>query len=301
MPHDHDHAPLNYNRAFAIGIGLNIIYVAIEAVYGFLDNSMALLADAGHNASDVLSLLLAWGGYWLSQKPPTKQYTYGLGGTTILAALINGVLLLMAVGAIVWESIGRLAEPELVPARTVMIVAGIGVGINLATTLLFLKGRKNDLNIRGAYLHMAADTVVSLGVVIGGLLILWTGIERIDPIVSLLIAAVIFAGTWGLLRDSVKLAVHAVPAGIDIDEVEAFLRSLPGVTELHDLHVWGMSTTDIALTVHLVRPNPSDDPDEFLAQTSRELHDRFNIEHATVQVERSARPEFCPQSQPGSV
>ena len=301
MPHDHDHAPLNYNRAFAIGIGLNIIYVAIEAVYGFLDNSMALLADAGHNASDVLSLLLAWGGYWLSQKPPTKQYTYGLGGTTILAALINGVLLLMAVGAIVWESIGRLAEPELVPARTVMIVAGIGVGINLATTLLFLKGRKNDLNIRGAYLHMAADTVVSLGVVIGGLLILWTGIERIDPIVSLLIAAVIFAGTWGLLRDSVKLAVHAVPAGIDIDEVEAFLRSLPGVTELHDLHVWGMSTTDIALTVHLVRPNPSDDPDEFLAQTSRELHDRFNIEHATVQVERSARPEFCPQAESGSV
>ena len=301
MAHDHDSPKLNYNRAFALGIILNVFYVAVEVGYGLYINSLALLADAGHNASDVLSLVLAWGGYWLSQRPPTKQYTFGLGGSTILAALFNALLLLGAVGAIVWESVGRLNDPPSVAPGTVMIVAGIGVAINLGTTLLFLTGRKSDLNVRGAFLHMAADTLVSVGVVLGGLMILLTGWERIDPILSLLIAVVIFVSTWGLLRDSVKLAVHAVPSEIDIHKVEEWLRSRPGVTELHDLHVWGMSTTSSALMVHLVRPESTDDPDEFLEATSRELHERFGIDHVTVQVERLARPEYCPQAKPGSV
>ena len=197
MAHEHYHAPLNYHRTFAIGVALNITYVAIEASYGLATNSLALLADAGHNASDVLSLLLAWGGAWLAEKEPSKRYTFGLGGTTILAALFNALLLLVAVGAIVWESIGRLSDPPSVPAKTVILVAGIGVFINLATALLFLKGRKNDLNVRGAFLHMAADTLVSVGVVIGGLVILWTGWERIDPILSPLDRGCDFRGHMG--------------------------------------------------------------------------------------------------------
>lgn len=301
MANEHDHGTLNYNRAFAIGIVLNVVYVAVEAGYGFLVNSMALLADAGHNASDVISLLLAWGGYWLSHRQPTKQYTYGLRGSTILAALFNALLLLAAVGAITWESIRRLADPPAVPANTVMLVAGVGVVINLATTLLFLKGRKRDLNIRGAFLHMAADTAVSVGVVLGGLLILATGLQRIDPVLSLLIAAVIFVGTWGLLRDSVKLAVQAVPSGIDIDKVATYLRERPGVSEIHDLHVWALSTTESALTVHLVRPTHSDNPDEFLVETAQGLHEQFDIGHVTIQIERTNREEFCPQARPGSL
>ena len=301
MAHDHDHGPLNYNRAFALGVVLNVAYVAVEATYGFLVNSVALLADAGHNASDVVSLLLAWGGHWLSHRPPSKRFTYGLRGSTILAALFNALLLLAAVGAIAWEAVGRLADPPEVLAGTVMLVAGVGVAINLATTLLFLKGRKGDLNVRGAYLHMAADTAVSAGVVFGGLLITLTQFQWIDPVLSLLIAAVIFLGTWGLFKDSVRLAVQAVPGDIDIDAIAEYLRGQPGVTQLHDLHVWAMSTTEVVLTAHVVRPDPEGDDDEFLAAIVRDVRQNFGIAHVTVQVERETREEFCPQARPGSV
>lgn len=296
MTHDHDHGTLNYNRAFAVGVVLNLAYVAVEAGYGLLANSMSLLADAGHNLSDVLSLLLAWGAHYLAHRPPTRNYTYGLRGSTIVAALFNALLLLAAVGAIVWESVRRLAEPPAVPASSIIVVAGVGVFVNLATTLLFLKGRRQDLNIQGAYLHMAADTAVSAGVVVGGLLIMLTGSEIIDPILSLLIAVVIFLGTWGLLRQSIKLAVHAVPEHIDMDAVADYLRSQPGVTGVHDLHVWGMSTTESALTVHLIRPQPPDDPDAFLVETSQCLRERFGIGHVTIQVEQALHEEFCPQA-----
>ena len=230
-----------------------------------------------------------------------RNYTYGLRGSTILAALFNALLLLAAVGAIAWESVGRLADPPAVPPGIVMAVAGVGVVINLVTTLLFLKGRKSDVNVKGAFLHMAADTGVSAGVVLGGLLIAVTGYERIDPILSLLIAAVIFISTWGLLRQSVGLAVQAVPEGIDIDAVAAYLRARPGVAAVHDLHVWAMSTTETALTAHLVRPDPAGDPDEFLAETARDIRDRFGVGHVTIQVERAGREEHCSQARPGSV
>jgi cobalt-zinc-cadmium efflux system protein len=296
MAHDHDHGTLNYNRAFALGVVLNVTYVAVEAGYGLWTSSMSLLADAGHNLSDVLSLLLAWGAHHLAHRPPTRNYTYGLRGSTILAALFNAILLLGAVGAIVWESIRRLVDPPAVLPSVIIFVAGIGVLVNLGTTLLFLKGRKEDLNVRGAYLHMAADTAVSAGVVVGGLLIMATGSRWIDPALGLLIAAVIFIGTWGLLRQSIKLAIHAVPEHIDMDAVADYLRGRPGVTQVHDLHVWGMSTTESALTVHLVLPDPPDDPDAFLVETCEGLRERFGIGHATIQIERELHEEFCPQA-----
>ncbi|HEY9822371.1 MAG TPA: cation diffusion facilitator family transporter [Candidatus Sericytochromatia bacterium] len=292
--HNHSHAPLNYNRAFVIGITLNIGFVAIEAVFGFLTNSLALLADAGHNLSDVLGLLLAFGASWLTRRRPTQRYTYGLRRSSILAALLNASFLLVAIGAIALEAIQRFASPAPVNGTTVIGVALVGIVINGVTALLFMSGRERDLNIRGAFLHMAADALVSAGVVLAGIAILTTGWLWFDPVVSLIIAAVIAIGTWNLLRDSVNLALDAVPEGIDLQAVRTYLSELSGVVGVHDLHIWAMSTTETALTTHLVMltGNPGDG---FLSRISMELHDKFGIEHSTIQVETGNFLRPCDQ------
>ena len=288
MDHDHGPAPVNYDKAFAIGIALNVSYVVVEAVFGVLVHSLALVADAGHNLTDVLSLLLAWGASRLSEMQPTNRYTYGLRSSTILASLTNAIILLIAIGAIAWEAIRRFNQPEEIPGGTVMAVAAFGVVINAATALLFVKGRESDLNIKGAFLHMAADAGVSLGVVVAGFAIIRTGLYWIDPLTSLLIAAIIAVGTWGLLRDSARLALQAVPPGIDANEVKAYLSALPEVVGVHDLHIWPMSTTETALTAHLEMPDGSGG-DEFLHHVCKHLHDQFKIEHCTIQIERDAK------------
>lgn len=292
MSHNHSHAPANYGRAFAIGISLNLIYVIIEAAFGFWDNSLALLSDAGHNLSDIIGLLLAWGGFALSQIPPSPGRTYGWRGSTILAAVFNAFLLLAAVGAIVWESIRRLAEPGEIPGASMIVVAAIGVLVNTATALLFMRGRHHDLNIRGAFLHMAADAGVSLGVVFGGLVIRATDWHWVDPVLGLLIALIIFVSTWGLLKESINLAMHAVPERINLEDVRSYFASLPGITAVDDLHIWAMSTTETALTVHLVRPQIEND-DPLLCKLHKELHDRFSIEHATIQIMRAPAAVAC--------
>lgn len=280
----HSHAPASFGTAFAVGITLNLGFVILEAAYGLFAHSLALIADAGHNLGDVLSLLLAWGAMFLARTAPTERHTYGLRSSSILAALFNAIFLLIAVGAITWEAIRRFGDPMTVEPRTVIWIAMIGIVVNTVTALMFMSGRKRDLNIRAAFLHMAADAGVSLGVVIAGFLILATGLAWIDPVISLVIAAVITWGTWGLLRDSVNLALHAVPQGIEVAEVRRYLASLPHVTEVHDLHVWPMSTTETALTAHLVRD--VDDCDcELLDQAARDLNSKFEIQHATIQFE----------------
>ncbi len=295
------HSPSdNYGWAFALGVVLNVVFVVVEAGYGWWADSLALLADAGHNLSDVLGLLMAWGGYALAKVAPSPQRTYGWRGSTILAALFNALLLMVAVGGIAWEAIGRLSSPTEVAAPVVIVVAMIGVVINTGTALLFLRGRKHDLNIRGAFLHMAADALLSVGVAIAGLVILWTHLLWVDPVTSLVIAAVILFGTWGLLKESLQLAMQAVPPSVNIDEVYAFLARLPGVTEVHDLHVWAMSTTEIALTAHLVRPEMNND-DALLQQASQRLHDDFDISHTTIQIERSVDDANCGQSADGTL
>ena len=253
--HNHNSAQNNFNSAFIIGIVLNTIYIVVEVVYGLMINSMALIADAGHNFSDVLGLLLAWGAAYLAKTATTEKRTYGLRKSTILAAFFNAILLMIAVGAITIEAIRKLITPEPVEGTTMMIVAGIGFIINTITALLFMKGREKDLNIRGAFLHMAADAGVSLGVVIAGFVIVSTGWLWVDPAISLVIVFVITIGTWGLLRDSFHLSMDAVPKGIDFKEVGYYLKGINGVTEVHDLHIWAMSTTEIALTAHLVIPD----------------------------------------------
>jgi len=274
-------------RAFAIGVTLNTAFVLVEVGAGFLSHSMALLADAGHNLSDVLALLMAWVATVLARRAPSNRRTYGLRKGTVLASLANAVFLLLAIGAIVSESIHRLTLPNVVATRTVMITATIGVVINTATALLFMRGGKADLNVRGAFLHMASDAVISVAVVIGAGLIALTGLQWIDPVLSLGIAVVIVAGTWGLLRDSVNLALDGAPRGIDVAEVRAWLAGLPGVEEIHDLHIWAMSTTETALTAHVIRP-ANDDGDHFLHDACEGLAHRFNIGHATLQVETDA-------------
>ena len=290
--HGHGHGPSNYNRAFAIGIALNFGFVVLEATYGVLAHSVALLSDAGHNSSDVLSLVLVWAASVLNRRKPTHRYTYGLRGSSILISLLNAILLLLVTGAIAWESIQRLQAPGAVAGKTLIWVAAVGILFNTVTALLLMSGRQKDLNIRGAFLHMTADAGISLGVVVTGIAIVFTGWQWLDPLVSLLISAVVVAGTWQLLKDSLDLALDAVPEGIEPIAVRAYLSERPGVSEVHDLHIWGMSTTETALTAHLVmlEGHPGD---EFLSQICRELHDYFGIEHSTIQIEVGNSANFC--------
>ena len=292
-PGGHVHVPANYGRAFAIGIALNTGFVAVEAAYGIAANSVALLADAGHNLSDVLGLVVAWVGGMLARRGPTARFTYGLRGSSILAALGNALLLLVAVGAIVWEALLRLLSPASVASTTIMAVAAIGIVVNGFTAWLFASGGRQDINIRGAYLHMAADAAVSAGVVIAGLVILFTGWSWIDPALSLAIAAVIFWSTWGLLRESLALSLQAVPPGLDPAAVRQALVAEPGVAGLHDLHIWSVSTTETALTAHLVMPDGHPGDRALLAMANR-LRTRFGIGHATLQIELSGQD--CPLS-----
>ncbi len=282
--HDHHHVPLDHGRAFAVGVVLNAAFVVVEATFGFLSGSMALVADAGHNLSDVLALLIAWGASIAARRPPTARFTWGLKSSTILAALANAVLLLIAIGAILIETIDRLIDPVELQGQTMVWVASVGIVINTATALMFMRGRKHDINIRGAFLHMAADALVSVGVVLAGVAILWTGAVLIDPIVSLVIVLVIGWGTWGLLRDSVKLGLNAVPDSVDEAAVRGLLCGLPGVAGVHDLHIWPMSTTETALSVHLVMPQ-GHPGDAFLHDLAEELEHHHAIGHVTVQVE----------------
>ena len=282
--HGHSHAPADFGRAFAIGITLNLGFVVVEAAYGLIAGSLALVADAGHNLSDVLGLVIAWIAATLAKRQPSARRTYGMKRSSILASLTNAVLLLIAVGAIVVEAVRRLDNPAPVAETTVIVVAAIGIAINLGTALLFARGSKGDINIRGAYLHMAADAAVSLGVVVAGFAMMATGWLWLDPLVSLGIALVIVLGTWGLLKESLDMALDAVPAGIDEGAVHSHLAALPGVTAVHDLHIWAMSTTETALTAHLVRPGHAID-DVFLGKVADELHGRFSIGHVTIQIE----------------
>lgn len=296
--HDHDHglghshAPADFGRAFAIGIVLNTAYIIVEAGYGFAIGSMALLADAGHNLSDVLGLMIAWAGATLAKRPPSKRYTFGLRGSSILAALFNAVLLLIAVGLIALEAIQRIVYPAPVPGGTIIIVAAIGIVINGATAMLFARGRKGDINIRGAYLHMAADAAVSAGVVIAGALILWTGLSWIDPVTSLVIGVVILLSTWGLLTAAVKMSLAAVPEHIDPDAVRTALEGMQGVARVHHLHIWNMSTTETALTAHIVMPQ-GHPGDAFLARVAAQLEQDFHIGHSTIQIERGDGSGDC--------
>lgn len=279
----HHHGPQSFGFAFAVGVTLNSAFVIAELVFGYLANSLALVSDALHNFSDVIALLLAWGAAWLSSKRPTELHTYGYRRASILAALINAALLLLAVGGIVVEAIDRFRSPADVAGPTVIWVAALGIVINGATALLFMRGRDSDLNIRGAYLHMAADAVVSFGVVVAAVLITLTGWAWIDPATSLAMAAVVLASGWDLARDSVNLALDAVPRNIEFVDVRDYLAGLDGVADVHDLHIWAMSTNETALTAHLVRPGGSDD--SFLHEVCDELSHRFNIHHATLQIE----------------
>ena len=283
--HGHSHAPARYDRAFAVGIGLNLAYLVAEAGAGWWYGSVALLADAGHNLSDVLGLAVAWGGAALARTPPSKRFTYGLKGSTILAALANALLLLLALGAIALEASQRFGEDNAPPGLAMSAVAGVGILVNAFTAWLFAGGRHSDVNLRGAYLHMAADALVSAGVVAAGLAIWATGIGWIDPLVSLVIVGVIFWQTWGLLRETLEMAVAGVPRHIDYDAVRMALRTMPGVAHVHDLHIWPMSTTEPVLTAHLVMPG-GHPGDAFLTEAGTMLHDRFGIGHATLQVER---------------
>lgn len=299
MAHDHDHhdhshaghnhAPDNFGMAFAVGASLNAAFVIAELIFGYAANSLALISDAVHNLSDVIALLLAWGGAWLAGRLPTDTHTYGYRRASILAALFNAGLLLVAVGGIAVEAVNRLREPAAVASWTVVWVAALGILINGGTALLFMRGRHGDLNVRGAYLHMAADTGVSFGVVLAALAIMATGWLWLDPAISLVIAAVVLVSGWGLMLDSVNLALDAVPKGIELGQVRDYLAGLEGVSEVHDLHIWAMSTNETALTVHLVRPGGHDDA--FLHHVCEELSHRFGIHHATLQVEVSS--EAC--------
>ncbi len=294
--HSHHHAPADFSRAYAVGVVLNVAFVFIEAFYGFISGSLALLTDAIHNLGDVIGLLLAWGAATLARRKPSLHRTYGYSRATILASLFSGLLLMGAVGAIGWEAINRLMSPVQPAGLTIVVVAAIGVVINSVTALFFFRGKDSDLNIRGAYLHMAADAAVSLGVVISGLLIWKFGWPVVDPLISLVIALVILLSTWGLLRDSLNLAVDAVPKNVDPGAVRSYLCSLPGVEAVHDLHIWPMSTTGTALTAHLVMNTlPADN--HFLHDTAHGLDHLFHIEHATLQIEVADSTVICHQSE----
>jgi cobalt-zinc-cadmium efflux system protein len=290
MAHDHSHgpghthAPADFGAAFAIATALNFALVVAQVIYGLSANSIALLADAGHNFGDALGLLLAWGAHTLARRTPTERYTYGFRSVSILSALVNAILLLIATGAIAWEAVRRLAEPAEVGGLTVMVVAGIGFVVNAASAVLLMAGRKGDLNIRGAYLHLAADAAVSVGVVVAGAIIFFSGWTWVDPVASLIVSAVIVWGTWGLLREAARMSLDAVPAAIEPADVRAYLQGRAGVASIHDLHIWPMSTTENALTCHLVMPG-GHPGDAFLAATCHDLDHRFHISHATIQIE----------------
>ena len=289
--HNHNQTHQKHGKAFAIGIGLNLIFVAVEVFYGFAANSSALMADAGHNASDVLSLVFAWTAAWLATRKPKGKYTYGLRRTTILVSILNALLLFGAMFMIGWDALDKFKHPQPVGGTQVMIVAGIGVIINTITALLFMKGQKEDLNIRGAFLHMAADAAVSVGVVVAGLLIILTGNQWIDPAISLFIILIILFSTWRLFIDSIDLALDAVPKNIDVEEVFSFLKSREGVSDVHDLHIWAISTAQVALTAHLIMPQGGND--DFLSSLQHDLEHEFNIGHTTFQIEVSAIDNHC--------
>lgn len=293
--HDHSHhhaAPNGQGRVFIVTILLNLVFVVLEFAYGFIANSTALMADAGHNASDVLCLLLAWGAVMLTRRQPSQRYTYGLRSSSMLAALANAILLLLASGAIAWEAVHRFQQPPAVASLTVSVIAAVGIVVNGLSAWLLMKDSKKDLNIRGAYLHMVADTAVSLAVVVTGLAMFHTGWYWLDPAVSLIIVLVIVIGTWTLLRDSLQLVLSAVPAHVDALAVDAYLRQLDGVTDIHDLHIWGLSTTETALTVHLVMPGgyPGD---AFIDEIACTLQQRHAIHHCTLQVEQGTTNHSC--------
>ena len=291
----HHHHPTDYNRAFALAVVLNLGFVVVEAVFGVLSQSLALLTDAGHNLSDVMGLLLAWGAATLAKKRPSARRTYGYSRATIFASVLSGLILMGAVGAIAWEAVNRLFTPVEPAGMTIVVVAAIGVVINTATALFFVSGKDHDLNIRGAFLHMAADAGISLGVVVSGLLILGFGLNWVDPVISMVIAAVIFLSTWGLLRDALNLSVDAVPRNVDPDAVRDYLLGLPGVSSVHDLHIWPMSTTETALTAHLVMEAfPADDA--LIGEIAHELAHRFAIGHPTIQLEHAASDVDCHQA-----
>lgn len=291
--HHHGHGSFDpTQRAFAVGVVLNLVFVVVELYFGFSANSLALLADAGHNFSDVIGLLIAWGALLLSARKPTARFSYGLRSSTIMAALINAMFLLVAVGGIIWEGIHRLAAPEAVNGGLMIWVASLGVLINIGTALMLQHGSKTDINVRGAFLHMVADAAVSVGVVVAGMGMLWLGWLWLDGMVSILIAIVILWGTWGLFKESISLSLHAVPGQIDVGSVLAYLRGLPGVSEVHDLHIWAMSTTEIAMTAHLLIPS-GHPGDAFLAEVSNGLEHRFHIDHPTLQIEIAACAVPC--------
>ncbi|MBP8897162.1 MAG: cation transporter [Sulfuritalea sp.] len=292
--HSHHHGTAAFNRAFAIGIALNLAFVIIEAGYGWKVGSLALLADAGHNLSDVAGLVLAWAAALVAGRLPDQRHTYGWQRASILAAFANAVLLLVAMGSLLWEASRRLQVPAPTDGITIMVVAAIGVLVNGATAALFMSGSKSDMNIRGAFLHMAADALVSLGVVGSGALYLWTGWAWLDPLASMAIALAIIAGTWSLFRQSLHLLFDGVPESVVLAEVDTLLRALPDVTDVHDLHVWAMSTTDIALTAHLVMPG-GHPGDAFLERIARELHENFHITHPTIQIEFNGLDHGCAQ------
>lgn len=292
MAHHHHNHQSSYNRMFAIGVALNLGFVVLEAAFGYTAHSLALVADAGHNLSDVLGLLLAWGASLLAQRTPTSQHTYGWRRASILAALANAIILLIALGAIGWEALRRLTDVQPVVETTVIWVASIGIVINTLTALLFLADRHHDLNIRGAFLHMAADAAISFGVVVAAVLMLVTGWLWLDPIVSLAIGGVILLGTWSLLKESFTLALDAVPPSINAGAIDAYLRALPDVQDVHDMHIWALSTTEVALTAHLVLPSQQNH-DALLETVCATLHDQFGIEHSTLQVESQICPSAC--------
>lgn len=290
----HAHQPAGQSTAFGFGIALNLIYIVVESVFGILIHSTALVADAGHNFGDILGLLLAWGAAYLAKSPPSNSRTYGMRKATIMAAFFNALILLIAVGAIAVEAIKRVIQPEAVGGTPMMLVAGVGVIINGATAILFMKGKERDINIRGAFYHMAADAAVSFGVVIAGLLINLTGFYLIDPLISLVIVVMILAGTIHLLKDSFQLSMDAVPKFIPLEKVKDFLCSVEGVQGVHDLHIWAMSTTEIALTAHLVVAKEYyTNDDQFLSRVSSELNQRFGIDHPTIQIEQGAQGASC--------
>lgn len=282
----HSHAPADYSRAFALGIALNVAIVLLEAVFGFIAGSMALIADAGHNLSDVLGLVVGWAGAVMAKRSPSPRFTYGLKKASILAALVNALFLLVAVGAIAAEAVRRLFQPATAEAHTMIWVAAVAIVVNGATALLFAGGRESDINVRAAFQHMAADAAVSAAVVFAGFVILWTGQRWVDPVMSLAVAVVILWGSIGLMRESIGMSLMGVPEGIDVDEVEAELARLDGVDTVHDLHVWPLSTTETALTAHLVAPDIASS-DALLEAARKMLHDRFHIGHCTIQVERT--------------